>query len=249
MSRYRFWVRLAPVCLLAACSHPAHPAPVVPVADTTTHAPPPAPVVVRDPEQDRRIAQLEFQMMERDTEIQALQGRVDDARLEVVRAMAKVPGLATRAEAASGMAEAEVAVQSLKSAAGTQTVPEMAQAVGLLHQSTGEFDKQNFGGALYLANQAKGVAASGSGRLGEVDRNTLRPGEILFTIPLSSHTSGNANVRAGPGTTFKVTYTLESGAAITVFSIADDWVRITDDSGRSGWIFRNLIARRAAGGR
>jgi len=241
------WIGFA-VLALAACSHPAPapaPAPAPRSAPDTTHAPPP----VRDPEQDRRIAQLELQMMERDAEVEALEGQLDDARLEVVHAMAKVQTLASRAEAASGMAEAQVAVQSLKTAAGSSPAPEVAAANGLLRLASSEFDKGNYGGVVYLSTQAKNLAAAGQARLSSVDRSTLRPGEVPFAVPVQVHTTGHANVRAGPGTTFKIAYTLEAGVNVTAFSYVDEWVRITDGDDRTGWIHRSLITRRAAGAR
>ena len=77
-----------------------------------------------------------------------------------------------------------------------------------------------------------------------MDRNALRPGEVPFAVPLNLQAVGHANVREGPGTSFHVAFTLESGAAIVAYSYADEWVRITDDGGRSGWIFRTLIGKR-----
>ncbi|HEU5467296.1 MAG TPA: SH3 domain-containing protein [Gemmatimonadales bacterium] len=228
---------------VAACQKPAtQPDPKI-AADTGHQAP------ARDPEQDRRIAQLELQNMERDAEVEALQQQLDDARAEVVRAMAKVSTLATRAEAASNLAEAQVAVQTLKTNAGTAPLPELASANQMLRQASTEFDKGNYGGVVYLSNQAKNFASEGQTRLSSVDRSTLRAGEIPFAIPLSLHTTGHANIRSGPGTTFKVAYTLESGADVTAFSYVDEWVRITDSGDRTGWIHRTLISRRAAGAR
>ena len=84
--------------------------------------PPPAPrppsavepkvQIVRDPELERRAGQLELQLMERDALIDSLNARLDNALQEVVGAMGKLQSLATRAEAASAMAEADVALQS-----------------------------------------------------------------------------------------------------------------------------------------
>ena len=226
----------------AACVHPANRSDPQPT-DTVHQAP------ARDPEQDRRIAQLELQVMERDAEVEALQQQLDDTRLEVVRAMAKLSTIATRAEAASGMAEAQVAVQTLKSNAGTSPLPELATANQMLRLASSEFDKGNYGGVVYLSNQAKNAASEGQSRLSGIDRSTLRPGEVPFALPLSLHTTGRANVRDGPGTTFKVAYTLEPGVDVTAVSYLDEWVRITDSGDRSGWIHRTLISRRAAGAR
>ena len=66
--------------------------------------------------------------------------------------MAKLQSVASRAQAASAMAEAEVALQTMRSS--NQDPPEASQVSRLVKQSATEFDKQNYGGALYLANQA-----------------------------------------------------------------------------------------------
>ena len=115
--------------------------------------------------------------------------------------------------------------------------------------ASSEFDKGNFGGVVYLSTQAKNMVAAGQSRLSSVDRSTLRPGEVAFAVPVQVHTTGHANVREGPGTTFKVAYTLEAGVNVTAFSYVDEWVRITDSGDRTGWIHRSLITRRAAGAR
>ncbi|MBI4501898.1 MAG: hypothetical protein HY700_12160 [Gemmatimonadetes bacterium] len=201
-------------------------------------------VTVRDPDVDRRIGRLELRLLERDAQLEDLQLRLADARQEVVRAMAKLQTLATRAEAASGMAEAEVALQTLKSGAGQQSTPEAEQAGGLLEQSSAEFNKQNYGGALYLANQAKTLATAGRGRLSPDERGASRPGETAFAVPVKLKSIGRGNVREGPGTTFKVAFAAEPGLLLTGYSYVDEWIRVTDDSGRDGWIFRNLVSKR-----
>jgi hypothetical protein len=154
--------------------------------------------------------------------------------------MAKLQSLATRAEAASGIAEAEIALQSLRATGA----PASVEITELMKQSTAEFDKQNYGGALYLANQAKSAASTARGQLASVERGSLRAGEVPFALPIELQTSSRANVRDGPGGNFKVLFTLPAGAAVTGQSFADQWVRITDDSGRRGWVYRSLIGRR-----
>jgi uncharacterized coiled-coil protein SlyX len=77
---------------------------------------PPDTVRIHDVELEQRAQRLELALLERDAQIEELQTRLDETRQEVVRAMAKLQTLATKAEAASGLAEAEVAVQSLKTA-------------------------------------------------------------------------------------------------------------------------------------
>jgi hypothetical protein len=195
-------------------------------------------------ELDRRIARLELALLEKEAQVEDLQARLDDTRQEVVRAMAKLQTLATRAEAASGMAEAELALQPLKSVSGQPSAPEASQARRLLQESSSEFEKENYGGALYLANQAKTTAAAGRGRLTVGERVTERPGETPFNIPIPLKAVSGGNVREGPGLNAKVSFAVQPGDALTGYSYVDEWIRISDDEGRGGWIFRSLIARR-----
>src|SRR5213075_332806 len=141
-------------------------------------------------------------------QVEDLQSRLEDTRAEVVRAMAKLQSVASRAQAASAMAEAEVALQSMKSGTSQDPPQEASQVTRLVRQSAAEFDKQNYGGALYLANQAKTVATSYRGRLG-VNREDARPGETLFAVPIKLKTTSKGNVREGPGTNFSVTFSAD----------------------------------------
>lgn len=239
--------RLLPLLLSAACSGlGTRPQAVGPARDTTT-ARAPQRVVVRDTLLEQRAARLDLRLLEKEAQVEELQARLDDARREVVRAMAKLQSLATRAEAASAMAEGEIALQALRfggGGSGPSATPEIGQSAQLLQLATAEFDKQNYGGALYLATQAKTAAAAGQGRLASVERGSLRPGEVPFALPLRLETTGRANVREGPGSSFTVIFTLDAGAAVTGYSYADQWVRITDGTGRPGWIYQGLIGRR-----
>jgi uncharacterized coiled-coil protein SlyX len=200
-------------------------------------------VEVRDPELERRIARLELRVMEKETQVEELQTRLDDARDEVVRTMEKLRTIASRAEAASAMAEADVAMQGLRSNDRARQLPEFAQANRLMNQSTAEFNKENYGGALYLANQAKSAAAAGRSRLDIGARGTTRPGEVLFALPIRLKVVSRGNVREGPGTNFPVVFEATTGVALSGFAYTDEWVRVADEAGRSGWIFRNLVGR------
>ena len=225
---------LAVTAIGAACA--SQPKPVTPprvVHDT---------VAVRDADQDKRIARLELQVLARDAQIEDLQAKLEDTRAEVVRAMAKLQSGASRAQAASAMAEAEVALQTMKS--GSQgDPPEAAEITRFVRSAATEFDKANYGGALYLANQAKTLATAYRGRIAVAGREAARPGETPFAVPLKLVTTTRGNVRGGPGTAFPIVFAADSGTTLTGYSYADEWIRISDDSGRGGWIFRTLVAR------
>lgn len=159
---------------------------------------------------------------------------------EVVRSMARQRTLATRAEAASAMAEAELALRELRNRS-PDGLPEVSQAERYLKLSSTEFDQDNFAGALYLANQAKAVASEGRTRLVGVGGGSLRPGEVRFAVPLPLEATTNSNVREGPGTRFAVVFTVAAGSRVTGQSHAEQWVRIVDPEGRTGWIHYDLV--------
>jgi len=191
---------------------------------------------------ERRAARLELELWERDAMVEDLDARLEAARRDVVRAMAKLRTLATRAEAASAMAEADVALQSLSRTA--RDAQETRQVRELMQQSTAEISKQNYGGALYLANQAKTLLARAP-RLGGGNRNGKLPGEKAFLVPLRLEATGAGHVRKGPGQDYAVLFTLKSGMVLTGRSYMGEWVRVSDASGREGWIDLSRLARRA----
>jgi uncharacterized coiled-coil protein SlyX len=230
-----YFALLAAAAVGAACASQPQPGP--PPAPRVVHDT----VTVRDAEQDKRIARLELQVLARDAQIEDLQTKLDDTRAEVVRAMAKLQSGASRAQAASAMAEAEVALQTMKS--GSQNPPEAAEITRFVRLAAVEFDKANYGGSLYLANQAKTLATAYRGRFAVAGRETPRPGETPFAVPLKLVTTTRGNVRGGPGTAFPIVFAADSGTTLTGYSYADEWIRISDDTGRGGWIFRTLVSR------
>ncbi len=237
---------LAPVVLLcfAACANqPAAPASAPPEAVGERPAAPEAPAPTRDRARESELEQqnsrLELRILEKEAQLEELRLRLDDARREVVRAMGKLQSQATRAEAASGMAEAEIAVRSLRAEGSAQA----ADAAQLMKLSTAEFDRQNYAGALYLANQAKGAALAARTRMTGDERDGRRSGETSFALPIKLQTVSRANVREGPGGSFNVLFTLPAGTAVTGHSYVDQWLRVTDETGRGGWVYQTLIRR------
>jgi uncharacterized protein YraI len=231
----RYSYLLPAIGLVGACSQGpvAKPPPPRVVHDTVT---------VRDPDLDKRMARLDLLLLAKDAQIEDLQSKLEDTRAEVVRAMAKLQTVASRAQAASAMAEAEVSLQSFKTGPAAES-PEAAQVTKLVRQSATEFNKQNYAGALYLANQAKTVASSYRGRLSLGDREGARPGETPFAKPIRLQMTTRGNVREGPGTNFPVSFAAETGTVLTGYSYADEWIRVSDETGRSGWVFRSLVNR------
>jgi len=243
-----YWI-LIPLGAAACGGHQPEPAP-----QPAPEPPPPPPqtvvirdtVRVKDPELQQRVDRLEVQLLDKDAQIEQLQARLDEARQEVVRAMAKVQTSATRAEAASAMAEAELAVQTWQRSNGGQASADVGQAKRLLQLSTETFNKENYGGALYLANQAKLLA--GGGRRSLSAGADPKPGESSFAAPVRLRATTRARVRQGPGTDSRVLFVLEAGATVMGQSYTDKWIRVTDQAGRRGWVARSILVRAPEGG-
>ena len=239
-----FLLFVAAVSTAACAAKPAAPqqapAPSAPTTTTSTRVVRET-VTVRDPELEKRLGRAELRVMEKEAQVAELQTRLEDARDEVVRTMDKLKTLASRAEAESAMAEADVDLKSLSSADGARQLPEFGQVTKFVQQSNAEFVKQNYGGALYLADQAKTTAQTARARLSGA--RSTRQGETQFAVPVRFKVASRGNVREGPGTTFAVAFAVEGGNQLTGFSYTDEWVRVTDDAGKSGWIFRPLLTK------
>ncbi len=201
-----------------------------------------------DPDLQRRLAALELQLLEKEGQVGELQGKLDAAVQEVVRAMAKLQSQANRAEAASVMAEVGIALQAVTAAEGDPP-PDVQQAQELLSMATDEFNKSNYGGAVYLAGQARSVARAAEQRLAGPMGQLVRTGEMLFALPLPLEARTRSNVRQGPGVGFNVLFTIDEGTILTGYSHLSEWIRVGDPEGRSGWILHSLVVNRRSGNR
>jgi len=150
--------------LLASCTTPEpvpvaspEPAPEPPKAELKRKkAPAPPKRFVMTPEMDERLAKPLLLLLEREAQIQNLDNKLDEAIQETVRSKAKLASQESRAEAATNLAEAEVALKTLKgSVKGLEKRPDYARVAQLMKASEEELKKENYGGSLYLTNQIK----------------------------------------------------------------------------------------------
>jgi hypothetical protein len=77
-------------------------------------------------ELDAQIARLQIQLLEKEQQLRAINDELMSTRQEVVRNLAKLQSQASRAEAASGLSEAEIALTRLERRDGG---PELADFV------------------------------------------------------------------------------------------------------------------------
>jgi len=172
------------------------------------------------------------------------QKRLDEAITEVVRTKAKLRSIESKAEAASTIAEAELSIESMKNRFDARELEKMAEfqkAEGLLRQSTRELNVHNYGGALYLAVQAKSQADAGKRIIQNRDAYMPAIGEIVFEQTLSLILTKNTNLREGPDTTFQIVRTLKQGTAIVGYAYRGNWIRVEVSKGLAGWVHQSLV--------
>jgi hypothetical protein len=195
---------------------------------------------IRDLKQ--RVALLQLQLLERDAQVSELQRYLNEARQEVVRVMARLQTIASRAEAASAIAEAEIAVNAQQ--ATRPGAEYLTEARALLAQAGGQFTGGNYGGALYLSGQARRLVQSSEATLLASGNPELAPDETPFQMPVPVRTLRRSNMREGPGLDFAVIGTLEPESALTGISYTTEWMHVRDEAGRSGWVFYSLLGTR-----
>ena len=203
-------------------------------------------------ELEEQVAKLQLRLLERDAQLrelrerqESLQKKLDEAILEAVRGKAKLRSLESRAEAASTMAEAEVAVKTIRGRTPErQSDPDLLQLERFLDLSAQEFEKENYGGALYLASQAKNLLTVTQGPPVSGDQLAPVAGEVLFAAPLLLQITKTSKVREGPGLEFRVVTTLDKGTRVTGHSYKGQWVRVQGEHGLSGWVFQTLVSGR-----
>jgi hypothetical protein len=193
---------------------------------------------------EEEIARLRLALLERDAQIQALTQKLDAAIQDVVRAMAKLRTLESKAEAATSLAEAEIAIKALAPRPGGPPDPEVTQADQLVRLGAAEFRKDNYGGALYLSTEAKAVVKGRQARALGNDNAPRVAGEVPFVVPLALRVVARTQVREGPGPTFRAAFALAEGAVVVAQAYKGTWVRIRGDDGRWGWVPYNVVGQR-----
>jgi predicted RNase H-like nuclease (RuvC/YqgF family) len=199
----------------------------------------------------QEISALKIQAIERESLVSQLQIKseaqhksLEAAIVDVVRSKAKLRSLESKAEAASTIAEAEIAVKALQSRAASTdwvSLDEIAIAEHLLKMSAQEFDTQNYGGALYLANQTKSRVRTAQQRLNNIANIVLLDGEASFAQPVSLKVLKNSNLRIGPGLEYKILTELEKGSKVIGFAYMGSWIHVDAPEGMTGWIFQTLV--------
>jgi hypothetical protein len=194
--------------------------------------------------QIRETARLRQDLANRETELRDLRSNQRDqikvlreSTREVTRAKVKLRRLATQADAASYIAEVEVAMESLRSSLGAKsTVPLMALAQGILESTAAPFAQGDYGVAMDRAAQAEQLIALVA-RYQVRPKSRLRaPGEVPLQAPIPLKVTIDSKLHRQPLGKARVVGVLKKGSPLVAQAYKGRWMRVEAEDGRAGWI-------------
>lgn len=124
---------------------------------------------------------------------------LQESTREASRAKVKLRRLATQADAASYIAEVEVAMDSWSSSIGsTSTVPLMTLARGILDSAAAPFARGDYGVAMDRAAQAEQLIAVGVDNQVRPKPRPSAPGEVLLQVAIPLKVTVDSRLRRQP---------------------------------------------------
>lgn len=241
------WTALALFASLAAgCAAP----PSSPVETPAPIAvPPPEPVCVPCARLQVEVVQLRRLLAERESELSVLrEQRVENAKAleETTRraagARARLRSLATRAVAASYIADVEVSMATAGLASGDESKrAQLALAQKILDSSTGPFAKGDYDAAIDLASQAAETLAKTAQ---PTTAKTCANRALHFVGATPLRVKIDSNLRDGPSRKAAIRRVLSAGTPVMGQARCGAWLRVEIAEGRSGWVHRSLLRPR-----
>jgi hypothetical protein len=195
-------------------------------------------------EQTREIARLRQDLANREAELRDLRSNqrdqvkvLQESRREITRAKVKLRRLATQADAASYIAEVEVALESLRSSLGaTATVPLMAAAQDILESTAAPFVQGDYGVAMERATQAEqliALVADNQIRAGSPPRV---PREVPLQVAIPLKVTVDSKLRRQPLGNAPIVAVLKKDSPLVAHAYKGSWMQVETEDGRLGWV-------------
>lgn len=239
--RFRHWFAGQPRCLIVVTA--------LILGGCATHAP--APALPSCVAQQTEIDKLQQTVAARDAEIARLQAHqqgqtkiLQETTTEAARAKVKLRRLATQADAASAIAEVEVALNTLAAAhPGRNDAASLAQARQILAAASTAFDQGDYAAAVDLAAQSRQIIDMVSALRKRIPaaRSTAR---AKFQIPIPLRVATPSKRRREPNAHAAVVDYLAIGAPVMATGYQGQWLKVETADDRQGWIFRGLVTTR-----
>lgn len=221
--------------------------------------PPPAPVVVAPAsapvcavceDTSAEMASLRQELALRESELRDLRAQQrDQARVlketakQASRAKVKLRRLATQADAASYVAEVEVALDVARSAPGAPSrAPLIALAQAVLEASAAPFAQGDYGVAMDLAEQADELVALIAVTPARPASGARATAETRFDVTIRFRAASESHLRRQPGDKAPSLGVVREGTRLTTTAHRDGWFKVETEDGRAGWIHQSVVA-------
>lgn len=237
---------------LAGCATPPPPEPPQPLPEPVPIAPMPDLACPLCLDQSLELSRLRQDLANREAELRELRSSqrdqvkvIQESTREVTRAKARMRRLATQADAASYLAEVEVALDALRaSLPASPPAPLLSLAQSLVDATAAPFAQGDYATAMDRAAQAEQLIAviadsgnRGPGRAGV-------PGEVLLQVTIPLRLMADGRLRREPLPKAAVVAVLKKDSLLVAHAYKGSWMRVEAADGRSGWVTQAELGAR-----
>ena len=199
------------------------------------------------------IMVLKQKLAEKDELIRNLNAREQDqaqvlqeTASEISRAKNKLHRLATQPEAASKIAEVEIAINAIR-----QTIPDESDttfqllAQHLLDAAMAAYRQKDYSSAMNYAAQSSELVDA----IANSTRKALefQDATLVFRIPISLLVTRTISLRADPNDHSRIIGSLEKNTPLTATAYNGNWLRVQTGDDLSGWIRSQSVDVRVDG--
>jgi DNA repair exonuclease SbcCD ATPase subunit len=197
--------------------------------------------------QERDGVQLELEDRERalaslEERYATLEIELQSAVEEVLRSMARVRTVKTRALAVSRIAEVRVQLEAVPGTDDEEVATRLRRARDFLTRADAVLEEGNYGGASFLAERANDIIREA--RLAHdirVSSNGNTEGVIPIIPPRPMEVLENSNLREGPGIDTRRVGRAPRGTEVIAVARSDSWYQVETPSGLKAWISGDLV--------
>jgi hypothetical protein len=222
---------------------PPPPAPIVP--------PPPEPVCPQCVDQSQELARLRQDLAMREAELKDLRTSqrdqvkvIQETAREATRAKAKLRRLATQVDAASYLAEVEVALKALRGALPASSPPPMlVLAQDLLDSAAAPFKEGDYGAAMDRAAQAEQLVTVVADQAPQAGRTRV-PGEVPLSVTIPLKVVEDTQLRREPAPKAVVVSPVKKDSPVVAQAYKGNWMRVATEDGRTGWMSQAQLGAR-----
>jgi hypothetical protein len=243
------WVAAVLLALGGCAAPPPTPPEPAPVA-MPVEVPPRERACPSCDDQSHELARLRQDLAQREAELRELRTNqrdqvkvLQESTREVERAKVKLRRLATQADAASYIAEVEVALQSLRNAVGAG-IPLLGLAEGIVQSTATPFAQGDYGGAMDLAVQAEQLVTVVADERGRRASPVRAAGETTFRVAVPLRVIADSHLRRQPLGTAAVLGVLSKDSLLVAHAHKGSWLRVETADGRMGWVDQKRVGVR-----